>query len=268
MRYGRAGITDDYSHLGESIFDHPYQWGSKRTGPDLAREGGPLVKDAQGKEFKYMRSGIRGNDWHFNHFLNPRQVSEGSNMPAYPWLFDENSNADNVKALPNKIAIQVQLGVPWPVMNQHEILDRVETQAQEIAASLVQAGVYLPAKDNLQGDNLRNYLAKTKVVALIAFIQKLGTYQTVTKDGPAVPTALNPDSYRAPAPTANKPETPAAAAPVTPPPAAGTPAPVVPAPAPAAVAPAPAPATPAPAPATPPPPAPEAATPPPAVPAP
>ena len=79
-------------------------------------------------------------------------------------------------------------------MNQHEIFDRVETQAQEIAASLVQAGVYLPAKDNLQGDNLRNYLAKTKVVALIAFIQKLGTYHTVTKGGPAIPAALNPDS--------------------------------------------------------------------------
>ena len=299
MRYGRAGIADDYSHLGESIFDHPYQWGSKRTGPDLAREGGPLAKDAQGKEFKYMRSGIRGNDWHFNHFLNPRQISEGSNMPAYPWLFDENSNAENIKALPNKIAVQVKLGVPWPVMNQHEILDRVETQAQEIAASLVQAGVYLPAKDNLQGDNLRNYLAKTKVVALIAFIQKLGTYHTVTKDGPAVPAALNPDSYRAPAPTAKKPEPPAAA-PVTPPPAAGTPAPAPAAPttptpaapvtpAPTAVAPAtpaPAPATPAPeapaapapeapvspipppAPAAPPPPAPEAATTPPAVPAP
>ena len=43
MRYGRAGVADDYSHLGESLFDHPYQWGSKRTGPDLAREGGPLA---------------------------------------------------------------------------------------------------------------------------------------------------------------------------------------------------------------------------------
>ncbi|RYD48661.1 MAG: cytochrome-c oxidase, cbb3-type subunit I, partial [Verrucomicrobiaceae bacterium] len=79
MRYGRAGVTDDYSHLGESLFDHPYQWGSKRTGPDLAREGGPLATNT-----RHMRVGKRGNDWHFNHFLNPRQTSPGSNMPAYP----------------------------------------------------------------------------------------------------------------------------------------------------------------------------------------
>jgi cytochrome c oxidase cbb3-type subunit I/II len=50
MRYGRSGKADDYSHLGESLFDHPYQWGSKRTGPDLAREGGPLATGS-----KYMR---------------------------------------------------------------------------------------------------------------------------------------------------------------------------------------------------------------------
>ena len=83
MRYGRSGVKDDYSHLGESLYDHPYQWGSKRTGPDLAREGGPLAAGS-----KYMRVGKRGNDWHFNHFLNPRQISPGSNMPAYPWLFE------------------------------------------------------------------------------------------------------------------------------------------------------------------------------------
>ena len=47
MRYGRAGVADDYSHLGESLFDHPYQWGSKRTGPDLAREGGPIAANAK-----------------------------------------------------------------------------------------------------------------------------------------------------------------------------------------------------------------------------
>jgi cytochrome c oxidase cbb3-type subunit I/II len=193
MRYGRAGIADDYSHLGESLFDHPYQWGSKRTGPDLAREGGPLAKDAKGNPFKFMRVGKRGNDWHFNHFLNPRAPSPGSNMPAFPWLFE---TPTDVKSLPNKIAVQARLGVPWPALNQHEITDMVETQAQEIAQSLVDAKVYLPGKSELQGDALRNHLAKSQAVAVIAYLQKLGTYHEVKKDRPAGPSALDPDSHR------------------------------------------------------------------------
>ena len=196
MRYGRAGIADDYSHLGESIFDHPYQWGSKRTGPDLAREGGPLAANA-----KLMRVGKRGNDWHFNHFLNPRQISPGSNMPNYPWLFTKQTD---VAALPNKIAVQSMIGVPWPVMNQHEIRDSVETQSQEIAASLVAAKVYLPDRPELQGDELRNYLAKTQVVALIAYTQKLGSYHEVVKEKTAPPTVLDPDSQRGTSATQGK----------------------------------------------------------------
>jgi cytochrome c oxidase cbb3-type subunit I/II len=193
MRYGRSGVADDYSHLGESLFDHPYQWGSKRTGPDLAREGGPHARDAAGNPLKFMRVGKRGNDWHFNHFLNPRQTSPGSNMPAYPWLFDKETD---VKSLPGKIAAQVKIGVPWPAMNQHEIRDTAESQAQEIAGSLVDAKVYLPSRPDLQGDALRNELAKKQVVALIAYIQKLGAYREVDKDGKTTPSALDPDSHR------------------------------------------------------------------------
>jgi len=196
MRYGRAGIADDYSHLGESLFDHPYQWGSKRTGPDLAREGGTLAKDAKGANYKYMRVGKRGNDWHFNHFLNPRAPSPGSNMPAFPWLIDQETD---VKALPNKIAVQARLGVPWPALSQDQITDMVETQSQEIANSLVAAKVYLPAKPELQGDALRNHLAKSQVVAVIAYLQKLGTYREIKKDHPAEPSTLDPDSHRKPA---------------------------------------------------------------------
>jgi cytochrome c oxidase cbb3-type subunit I/II len=188
MRYGRSGVKDDFSHLGESLFDHPYQWGSKRTGPDLAREGGPLAVGS-----KYMRVGKRGNDWHFNHFLNPRQTSPGSNMPAYPWLFEKPAD---VKSLPAKIAVQTKVGVPWPPMSQHEIRDLAESQGQEIAASLVAAKVYLPDKPDLQGDALRNHLAKTQAIALIAYIQKLGTYRDVVKDTPAKPSNFNPDSHR------------------------------------------------------------------------
>ncbi len=192
MRYGRAGVADDYSHLGESLFDHPYQWGSKRTGPDLAREGGPIAKKPDGTTYKYMRTGIRGNDWHFNHFMNPRQTTPGSNMPNYQWLFE---NKADLKALPKKIAVQSTLGVPWPAMNQHEILDMAESQGQEIAKSLVDADVYLPDRPDLQGDALRNHLAKTQAIALIAYIQKLGAYREVVKDAPAGPVSLDPDTY-------------------------------------------------------------------------
>jgi len=189
MRYGRPGVADDYSHLGESIFDHPYQWGSKRTGPDLAHEGGPLAKDA-----KYMRVGKRGNDWHFNHFLNPRLISGNlSNMPAYPWLFE---NPTDVKSLPVKIAKQVQLGVPWPAMNQHEIRDQVETQSQEIAQSIVAADLSLPNRKDLKGEALRNYLADKQIIALIAYVQKIGAYKDITKEHPNGPKALDPDSFR------------------------------------------------------------------------
>lgn len=63
LRYGH------YSVAGESVYDHPFQWGSKRTGPDLAREGGRNT-----------------DDWHVKHLIDPRSVVPESNMPAYPWL--------------------------------------------------------------------------------------------------------------------------------------------------------------------------------------
>jgi cbb3-type cytochrome oxidase cytochrome c subunit len=69
-------------------------------------------------------------------------------------------------------------------MSQHEIRDMAESQAQEIAASLVAAKVYLPDRPDLEGDALRNHLAKTEVVALIAYIQKLGAYRDVVRDEP------------------------------------------------------------------------------------
>jgi len=189
MRYGRSGVVDDYSHLGESIFDHPYQWGSKRTGPDLAREGGPLAKDAT-----YMRVGKRGNDWHFKHFLNPRDISgDASNMPAYPWLVEKDTD---VKSLPKRIKAQSALGVPWPAMNQHEIRDMAETQAQEIAQSLVDAGIYLEDQPDIKGDALRNHLAKKEIVALIAYMQKLGAHQVIEGEEPAGGRALDPDSHK------------------------------------------------------------------------
>ena len=74
-RYGH------YSVAGESVYDHPFQWGSKRTGPDLARVGG-----------RYS------DDWHRAHLQMPRDVVPESNMPAYPWLKDTLVNADTIGA--------------------------------------------------------------------------------------------------------------------------------------------------------------------------
>ncbi len=188
MRYSRAGKEDDFSHLGESLFDHPFQWGSKRTGPDLAREGGEIVEGS-----KFMRTGVRDNVWHYNHFMNPRQTSEGSNMPAYPWLFEQETD---IKALPKKIAVQRKLGVPYPAMNQHEIIDKARMQSLEIANNLAAAKVLQPAGLEMDQEEFAKYLADRQVVALIAYMQKLGTYRIQEKKGPAEGQPLDPDSYR------------------------------------------------------------------------
>ena len=138
LRYG------DYSRLGESIYDHPYQWGSKRTGPDLARVGG-----------KYP------DVWHYRHMENPRSVSVGSNMPSYPWLLEKNTN---IAALPAKIRVQRTLGVPFDNLSPQEIFDHANAQAKAIADNLRDSGVYVAPEK--------------QIVALIAYLQKLGAYET------------------------------------------------------------------------------------------
>ncbi len=87
LRYGH------YSVAGESVYDHPFQWGSKRTGPDLARVGG-----------KY------NDEWHRIHLINPRDVVPESNMPAYPWL--ANSPVD-AASLPSHMKALRTVGVPY-----------------------------------------------------------------------------------------------------------------------------------------------------------
>jgi cytochrome c oxidase cbb3-type subunit I/II len=143
MRYG------DYSRLGESIYDHPFQWGSKRNGPDLARVGG-----------KYP------NIWHLRHMENPRSVSPGSNMPNFSWLL---SDALDTATLPRKIAVQRQLGVPYPAWTDAEIAASVSAQAKAIARDLRDSGAYV-AQDK-------------EIVALIAYLQHLGKYESVKPSG-------------------------------------------------------------------------------------
>jgi len=139
MRYGA------YSRLGESIYDHPYQWGSKRTGPDLARVGG-----------KYP------NSWHFVHMFNPRDTSEGSNMPVFTWLYD---NKTDVAALPSKLSVQRMIGVPFAPMTAAEIANSVNVQSTAIAKDLRVAGKYVEPD--------------REIVALIAYLQQLGKYDVV-----------------------------------------------------------------------------------------
>ncbi len=134
MRYG------DYSRLGESIWDHPFQWGSKRNGPDLARVGG-----------KY-------NDaWHYDHMRDPRSISTGSNMPAYTWLHENNTD---YAALSAKIRVQRTLGVPFPNWSPADIDRLAKDQAKQIAKELRDQGRYTdPDKE---------------IVALTAYLQSLG----------------------------------------------------------------------------------------------
>ena len=87
LRYGH------YSVAGESVYDHPFQWGSKRTGPDLARVGG-----------KYS------DNWHVIHMTNPRDVVPESNMPAYPWLAKAVVDAE---VMPAHMSALRKVGVPY-----------------------------------------------------------------------------------------------------------------------------------------------------------
>ena len=134
LRYG------DYSRLGESIWDHPFQWGSKRTGPDLARVGG-----------KYNHA------WHFDHLRDPRSISIGSNMPAYTWLLEGNTDYASLSA---KIRVQRLLGVPFPNWSPADIDQLTHDQAKQIAKDLRDQGRYTdPDKE---------------IVALTAYLQSLG----------------------------------------------------------------------------------------------
>jgi cytochrome c oxidase cbb3-type subunit II len=87
LRYGH------YSTAGEFVYDHPFQWGSKRTGPDLHRVGG-----------KYS------DDWHRLHLINPRDLVPESNMPAYPWL---EKRVVDAAAMPNHLSALRRVGVPY-----------------------------------------------------------------------------------------------------------------------------------------------------------
>ena len=136
-RYG------EYSKSGEFIYDRPFLWGSKRTGPDLHREGG-----------KYPDS------WHFNHMLEPQSISPGSIMPAYPWLIRDELD---LETLPKRISVLRTLGTPYPEGYENQVFSDAEKQAKQIAARLKADGIEMAE------------LEKKEVIAMIAYLQRLGT---------------------------------------------------------------------------------------------
>jgi cytochrome c oxidase cbb3-type subunit I/II len=134
-RYG------EYSKAGEFVYDHPFQWGSKRTGPDLAREGG-----------KYPDS------WHFNHLYDPRSMSPGSLMPIYSWLLDRKLDTSLTGA---KIRAMQTLGVPYAKGYDRVANRDLMRQADSIAANLKKDKIDTPPD--------------AEIIALIAYLQRLGT---------------------------------------------------------------------------------------------
>jgi cytochrome c oxidase cbb3-type subunit I/II len=134
-RYG------EYSKAGEFVYDHPFLWGSKRTGPDLHRIGD-----------KYPDS------WHFNHMYDPRSMAPGSIMPPYPWLISEEYDLEGI---PAKIRVMQKLGVPYPEGFDEEAEANALAQAQGIVS-------------NLEADGIE-VLPEQKIIALIAYLQRMGT---------------------------------------------------------------------------------------------
>jgi cytochrome c oxidase cbb3-type subunit I/II len=133
-RYG------EYSKAGEFIYDHPFQWGSKRTGPDLQREGG-----------KYPDA------WHYNHLLEPVSMSPGSIMPPFSWL---NERQLDISHLQKKIRLMQSLGVPYPPDYDKKAEQDLIEQARQINARLGKSAIQInPDRE---------------IIAVIAYLQRLG----------------------------------------------------------------------------------------------
>lgn len=135
LRYG------DPSNAAEFIYDRPFQWGSRRIGPDLARLGG-----------KYP------DMWHYRHMLDPREVTQKSIMPNYPWLFVKPTEFG---ILTKKLRVMKSLGVPYTEEEINNAVADAKAQAQTITDGLVASGVSPKIQDK-------------QIIALIAYLQRLG----------------------------------------------------------------------------------------------
>ena len=138
IRYG------EYSKAGEFVYDHPFQFGSKRTGPDLHRVGA-----------KYPHF------WHYRHMLEPVSTSPGSIMPPYPWLYSD--DFDRAK-IGKKLQVMQKLGVPYTDAEVETAEAAMQQQAKKITDELV-----------AQGANAETGLENKEIIAMIAYLQRLGT---------------------------------------------------------------------------------------------
>ena len=151
-RYDLRGDAG-YSKSGEFIYDRPFLWGSKRTGPDLHRVGK-----------KYADS------WHFMHMFEPTSTSPGSIMPPYPWMFYNNLDLTD---LPAKIRVLQKLNTPYPEgFDEVAILD-LKKQAKEITKNLKEQMASSIPDFEKQGINMED-LEEKEIIALIAYLQRLG----------------------------------------------------------------------------------------------
>jgi cytochrome c oxidase cbb3-type subunit I/II len=161
-RYG------EYSKAGEYVYDHPFLWGSKRTGPDLHRLGK-----------KYPDS------WHFNHMWDPQSISPGSIMPGYKWMFD--NKAMDYSLTQKKMEVMSTLGVPYTKEEIANAKQSIDKQAIEIENNLKSDPDFVKAYT----DSEKKAIAKgekfvpmkdREITALIAYLQRLGTDIKVKKE--------------------------------------------------------------------------------------
>lgn len=154
-RYG------EYSKSGEYVYDHPFLWGSKRTGPDLMRLGQ-----------KYS------DNWHFNHMYNPQSTSPGSIMPGYKWLFD-NKKA-NYSYIEKKMSVMKTLGVPYTDEDIANARQSIQEQGDQIALNLQTDPDYTAsylASEKAAKEKGQEFvpMSEREIVAMIAYLQRLGT---------------------------------------------------------------------------------------------
>ncbi len=160
-RYG------DYSKPGEFVYDRPFQWGSRRIGPDLAREGGK-----------------QSSSWHWFHLENPQEVNEDSVMPSYTHLLD---TAIDFEKVTDRVWAAHLLGAPYD-RELTEAPQMARQQAERIAADIVAQGGPVFRGELLTLD--------TQAVALIAFLQRLGTDIFATPEPKAKPDEAKPDAAK------------------------------------------------------------------------
>jgi cytochrome c oxidase cbb3-type subunit I/II len=170
LRYG------EYSKPGEFVYEHPFLWGSRRIGPDLQREGTKKLR--------------RGNHWHYKHMRNPRELETKSIMPAYPWMLTKNTDYSTLQA---RLRTMKSLGVPYTKKQIAGSIAAAKKQAFPIALEISIAEDKKKKGETTKQQEKRLTpaalkLADKQVIALIAYLQRLGT--DIKKLDNKQPTAL------------------------------------------------------------------------------